>query len=59
MAQKLIQYYEEAKKLGGTKARMRLALLTCMPTNVAMAEPDSPENIKKFEEAMKELRKEF
>lgn len=59
MAQKLLQYYEEAKKLGGLKAQMRLALLTKIPSNKAEELPDTPENIKIFEDAFNELKKEF
>jgi phage-related protein len=59
MGKKLTQFYEEAKELGGLKAKMRLAMITLMPGAQAKVEPDSPENIKKFQEAMKEIRKEF
>ena len=38
---------------------MRLAILTSISSPKAGAEPDSPENIQKFEKAMKELKKEF
>lgn len=59
MGQRLLEEYEKAKKLGGLKAQMRLAVLTKMPTPIAGKVPDSPENIAKFEVAMKELLKEF
>ncbi|MCX7909472.1 MAG: hypothetical protein N2560_08160 [Ignavibacteria bacterium] len=59
MAEKLLEFYEKAYKLGGLKAQMRLALLTLIPSPKAKTEPDSPENIKKFENAMKEIEKEF
>jgi len=59
MADKLLKYYEEASKIGGLKARMRLAVLTNIPSSKAPNEPDSPENIQKFETAMRELKKEF
>jgi hypothetical protein len=38
---------------------MRLAVLTRMAGPKAEKEPDSPENIAKFEAAMEELVKEF
>ena len=38
---------------------MRLAMMTSIPSVVASKKDDSPDNIKKFEEAMKELKKEF
>ena len=59
MAAKLNQFYDEAAKMGGLKAKMRLALLTLISSAKAGGEPDSPENIKKFEQAMLELKKEF
>lgn len=59
MAEKLTNFFEEAKKLGGLKAKMRLAVLTDVSSVKAPSEPDSSENIKKFDEAMKELKKEF
>jgi hypothetical protein len=59
MGSKLISYYEKAVKVGGIKAQMRLAVLTRLPSSKAKLAPDSPENIKLFEESFKELEKEF
>ena len=59
MGQKLSSYYEAAKAKGGGKAQMRMAILTLMPSSKASLEADSPENIKKFEAAMREIEKEF
>ncbi len=59
MAEKLLKYYEEATKLGGMKATMRLAIITKISSTKASNEPDSPENIQIFENAMSEIRKEF
>lgn len=59
MGARLLQEYDKAYKLGGMKARMRLAVLTNIPSQKAQDEPDSPENIAKFGKAMKELEKEF
>jgi len=59
MGSKLISYYEEAIKAGGIKAQMRLAVLTRLPSSRAKLAPDSPDNIKLFEDAFKELQKEF
>lgn len=59
MGQKLSAYFDEAANMGGFKARMRLAILTKVGGDDAASAPDSPENIKKFEDAMTELRKEF
>ena len=58
MAEKLMQFYEDASKLGGLKAKMRLAILTSIPSSKAESAPDSPENIRIFEQAIKEIRKE-
>ena len=59
MAQKLLKYYEEAKKIGSWKAAGRLSLMTKISGFMAKTEPDSPENIAKFEKAMREIKKEF
>lgn len=59
MGAKLLTYYEEAKKMGSIKAQMRLAILTKLPSPRAKDALDSAENIKIFEEALKELAKEF
>jgi len=59
MAQKLAQFYAEAAKMGGLKAKMRLAVLTNVPSSKSSSVPDSPENLKKFQAAMMELKKEF
>ncbi|MGD8782159.1 MAG: hypothetical protein PVH88_24740 [Ignavibacteria bacterium] len=59
MAEKLLQFYEKTKELGGLKATMRLAVLTKIPSAKAQTEPDSIENIKTFERAIEEIKKEF
>ena len=59
MGQKLMKYYEDAAKIGSLQAKMRLAVLTNTPSSKAAAEEDSPENLRKFEEAMKELIKQY
>ena len=59
MAEKLVKYYDEANAMGGLKAKMRLAVLTNIPSMKAQSEPDSPENIQKFQKAMQELKKEL
>jgi hypothetical protein len=55
----LSEYYIKAEKLGGIKAKMRLAMLTKVPSNNAASLPDSSDNVKIFENAMNEIRKEF
>ena len=59
MAEKLMRYYDDARKLGGLKAQMRLAILTNIPGPKAQQLPDSTENISIFERAMNEIKKEF
>jgi len=59
MGKKLIEYFAESAKIGRLKAKMRLAVLTKTPSSRAEHEPDSPENIQLFENAMHEIRKEF
>lgn len=59
MGKKLVSYYEKANSMGGLKARMRLAMLTGIPSAIVEEEPDSPDNIQKFEKALNELKKEF
>jgi hypothetical protein len=59
MGQKLVEYYEKAKQIGGFPAAGRLSLLTKTPSTQAKTEPDSPENIEKFEKAMQEIKKQF
>jgi hypothetical protein len=59
MADKLSKYYEDANAMGGIKAKMRLSVLTGIPSSKAASEADSPENIEKFEKAMAELKKEY
>jgi hypothetical protein len=59
MGEKLKKFYDEADKLGGTKAKMRLAMITLISSNDAPSAEDSSENVTKFENAMKEIKKEF
>ena len=50
MGTKLESYFEKAKVAGGLSAQVKLAILTKMSSNQAKAEPDSIENIKRFED---------
>jgi len=38
---------------------MRLAMITKIPSTNAESEPDSPDNVKKFQDAINEIKKEF
>lgn len=59
MGAKLEEMYKKAEGLGSLKAKMRLAMLTGVPSAKAGSEADSPDIISKFENAIKELEKEF
>ena len=59
MAGKLSKFYDEASKVGGLKARMRLAIITRISSPKAKKEPDTAENIAIFEKALEEIKKEF
>jgi hypothetical protein len=59
MGAKLVQIFADAEKLGGLKAKMRLAMITKISSAAAASAPDSPDNIKKFTDAVHELKKEF
>ncbi len=55
MGEMMIKYYDFVAKKGGNVARYRLALATGIASQHAMLKPDSPENIKKFKEAVREI----
>ena len=55
MGAKLEKAYQIANDKKGATGRNRLAILTKIPSNKAGSEADSPENIKKFEDALKEI----
>ena len=59
MGMKLVELYEKANKMGGLKAKMRLAILTKIPSTSAPTVPDTQEAVKAFENAIRELEKEF
>jgi hypothetical protein len=56
MAAKLTEFYAQATKLYGVMGRMQLAMLTKISSEKAGTVPDSPENIKLFEQAMAQLQ---
>ena len=59
MGAKLMDMYKKAQELGSLKAKMRLAMLTGTSSTKAVDEPDSPELLNKFANAMKEIEKEI
>ncbi|NLO18789.1 MAG: hypothetical protein GX121_02750 [Ignavibacteria bacterium] len=58
MGAKLVQICEEAKRIGGLKAQMRMAVLTKTPSSQAATVPDTPENVALFQNALNEIKKE-
>lgn len=58
MGAKLLSFYEEAKKIGGTKAQMRLAIMTTVTSGKAETIPDSPDIVSRFEKALNLIRAE-
>ncbi len=59
MANKIHSYYLKAGEIGGIEARAKLSMLTSVNSFQAASLPDTDENIKLFEEAMKKVVKEF
>ncbi len=58
MGAKLAGFFDEAKKIGGVKGQMRLAVLTGITSVKAPTEQDSPDLVKKFEGALSQIKKE-
>lgn len=56
MGAKLVALYEEVNKVGGTRARVKMALLTKLSSQKALEAPDSPENIQLFEAAVATIK---
>jgi hypothetical protein len=59
MGLQLEKYYKDAEKIGGINAKVRLAMLSLIPSSKATSLPDSTENIQKLEKAMKQLKTEL
>ena len=51
----LASYFDKAREAGGITAQVKLAMLTKMAKAAAEAAPDSAENIKTFDEALKQI----
>jgi hypothetical protein len=56
MAAKLNEFYKQAAQEFGLAGRIKLAMLTKVSSEKAEAAEDSPENIRIFEQAMRQLR---
>ena len=59
MAAQLVNFYEKVAQEHGVVGRMKLAMLTQISSVKAKAEEDSPENIRKFEAALTQIRQEL
>ena len=55
MGEVLLKYYKHIKDVMGLPGQMKLAIETKIPSTVAATLPDTPENIKKFEDAIQKL----
>ena len=51
----LASYFEKAREVGGIAAQVKLAMLTKMALAAATKAPDSPENTKLFDDALKQI----
>ena len=56
MGMKLTAFFEQANKDFGIQGRMKLAMLTKIPSSQAETLPDSPDNLKKFDDALKQIK---
>ena len=55
MGARLVEFYKEIEDKMGVMGKTRLAMKTSIPSASANETPDSPENIAKFQAAMKEI----
>lgn len=55
MAERIMKYYAYVDKELGFSGRIHLAQLTKIPSVRAAMEPDTPENIKMFQDAIAKL----
>lgn len=58
MGARLASFYDQAEEVGGLEAKIRMAILTRIPSTRAQVEPDTPENVARFEGALAALRAE-
>jgi hypothetical protein len=55
MAEKLMKYYQYVSEQAGAVGRTKVAMLTKVPSTKAAMEPDTPEMIKIFKEAIRQV----
>jgi hypothetical protein len=52
---RLVKFYEQAKAKGGVPAMVKLAIKTRVPSILAESTAETPETIRTFEQALKDL----
>ncbi len=55
MGEILLKFYKIAGDSGGLEAKMKLAILTRLPSSEAARAPDSPENIARLRTALEQI----
>ncbi len=55
MAERLLKYYKYVGDKAGLPGKMQLARVTKIPSTQAAMEPDSPETLRRFREAVAQI----
>jgi hypothetical protein len=55
MGDKILLYYKYIFEKAGSEGKIRLAQMTHVPSVIAAMEPDTPELIERFREAIEEI----
>ncbi len=58
MGERLVRFYSLVSQQYGLAGKVKLAQETKVPSTHAAIEPDTPENIKRFEEAVEKIAEE-
>jgi len=59
MGQQMKNIFEEAEKIGGITARMRLSVMSKINSSNAESKPDTPEDIKILSDALAKIKNEL
>jgi hypothetical protein len=59
MGQQLISYFQKIEMIGGLKGKMRLAMISGIPSSQATTLPDEPDKVVKMKEAFDTVSQEF
>lgn len=57
MGSRIAAFYSEAEAIAGLDGKIQLAMLTRIPSTRALIEPDSPQNLARFEGAIQAIRR--